>query len=65
MNEAFCGICKHEVANWDEHVKTDEHQRNANNLYKQFRAFTESQGPILDAMKGGDLKPRQKGSCEA
>ncbi len=51
MERVFCGICKHEVDNWDEHVKTKEHQQNTNDLYKQFQAFTKSQGPILDIMK--------------
>lgn len=51
MKRIFCGICKHEIDNWDEHVKTKEHQQNTNDLYKQFQALTKSQGPILDIMR--------------
>ena len=59
----FCGLCKKEVDDWGEHVKSEEHQRNINNPQKIIEAYAESQAETFALLKKieGEEEERKKG----
>ena len=47
----FCGLCKKEVGDWEEHVKSEEHQKNIANPQKIMEAYAESQAETCAVIK--------------
>ena len=55
-----CGLCKKEVDDWEEHVKTKEHQSNLQNPRKILAALVESQSGTFKAIK--EIKEEDAGN---
>ena len=60
MSGVYCGLCEKAVMDWEDHVSSEEHQRNLLDPSKTLLAYIQSKGEMIEGINEIMKKKRKR-----